>query len=68
MRKQRKTDKRRLNNDVSLSIVKDPQLFLKSRQYSESHPVSCLTDSKTPGGVVNCTMTRLYPGHELPQF
>ena len=23
---------------------------------------------KTPGGEVNCMMTRLYPGHEMPQF
>ena len=30
--------------------------------------MSCLIDSKTPGGEVNYKMTRLYPRHELPQF
>ena len=30
--------------------------------------VSCLIDTKTPGGEVNYMMTRLYPGLELPQF
>ena len=30
--------------------------------------MSCLIDTKTPGGEVNCMMTRLYRGHELPQF
>ena len=30
--------------------------------------MSCLINTKTPGGEVNYMMTRLYPGHELPQF
>ena len=30
--------------------------------------MSCLKDTKTPGGKVNCSMTRLSPGLELPQF
>ena len=30
--------------------------------------MSCFIDTKTPGGEDNYTMTRLYPGHELPQF
>ena len=30
--------------------------------------MSCLTDTETLGGKVNYIMTRLYPGHELPQF
>ena len=30
--------------------------------------MSCLIDAKTPDREVNYVMTRLYPGHELPQF
>ena len=30
--------------------------------------MSCLIDTKTPGGEVNYMVTRLYPGRELPQF
>ena len=30
--------------------------------------MSRLIDAETPGGEVNYMMTRLYPGHELPQF
>ena len=30
--------------------------------------MSCLIDTKTPGGEINYMMIRLYPGHELPQF
>ena len=30
--------------------------------------MSCLIDTKTPGGKLNYIVTRLYPGHELPQF
>ena len=30
--------------------------------------MSCLIDTETPGGEVNYMMTRLNPGHELPQF
>ena len=30
--------------------------------------MSCLIDTKTPGGKVSYMMTRLYPGQELPQF
>ena len=30
--------------------------------------MSCLTDTETPGREVKYMMTRLYPGHELPQF
>ena len=30
--------------------------------------MSCLKDTKTPGGEVNYMMTRLDPGQELPQF
>ena len=30
--------------------------------------MNCLTDTKTPGGEVNIMMTRLFQGHELPQF
>ena len=32
------------------------------------YPVSCLTDTKAPGGEVNYMLTRLFPGLELPQF
>ena len=37
------------------------------RRPSEPRPVSCLTDTRTPGGEVNCVTPRLCPGHELPQ-
>ena len=30
--------------------------------------MSRLIDTKTPGEEVNGMMTRLYPGHKLPQF
>ena len=30
--------------------------------------MSCLIDTRTPGGEVNYMMTRLDPGQELPQF
>ena len=30
--------------------------------------MSCSIDTGTPGGEVNDTVTRLYPGRELPQF
>ena len=30
--------------------------------------MNCLIDTKSPVGEVNYMMTRLYPGHELPQF
>ena len=53
----------------SLSIVKNFYFFsLKGYRYSEPYPVSCLIASKTSGGEVNCMMTRLHPGRELPQF
>ena len=29
--------------------------------------MSCLIDTETPGGEVRYMVTRLYPGHELPQ-
>ena len=54
---------------LSLSRVKDLWFFLKGyREYSEPYPMSRLIDAETPGGEVNYMMTRLYPGHELPQF
>ena len=54
---------------LSLSRVKDLWFFLKGyREYSEPYPMSCLINTKTPGGKVNYLMTRLCPGHELPQF
>ena len=30
--------------------------------------MSCLIDTKTPGGEVSYMMASLYPGHDLPQF
>ena len=54
---------RKLNNN---------NLVIKHNQgplaLSEPHPLSCLIDTKTPGGEINYTMTRLYPGLEPPQF
>ena len=54
---------------MMLSRVKDLQFFHKGcKWFSEPHPLSCLTDTKTPGGEVSYIMTRLYPRHKLPQF
>ena len=52
----------------SSSIVKDLQFFLKGCRQSEPYPVSCLRDTKTRGGEITYMMSRLYLGHELPQF
>ena len=66
----KENSQRRLNNnDIAIWLSQGPLVFFKGfRSYSEPYRVSCLMDTETRVEEVSCVMSRLCPGHELPQF